>query len=308
MKYRITFVIPVHNRLDYTKECLQVLENQRDTLFFTFNEIKIIVVDDGSSDGTYEWIKGNYPEILVLRGDGNLWYSGAMNMGMKHAFEKFMSDFIMIWENDTFPKNGYFNSLQRILENWDGNTLICSKLYYRHRPERIFGMGGIFDRKTGKKRLIGRTELDGPEYQQNREVDWFLGIGVLIHKEIVANVGYFDEKDFPHYHADADYSLRAVNKGYRNVVYHELMLLNDTETTGISHKKNKSFKDFFKSLTSVKSNLNIRRNMKFYRRHTTSALAYLSLLKTYCIYTGSFIKWKVLGWFGKRREDYRDLI
>ncbi len=302
MRYKIAFVIPVHNHLDFTQECLKMLDNQKETLFFRSNDTSIIVVDDGSSDGTGEWIKDHYPEIDVLRGDGNLWYSAAMNLGIKYAFDNYESDFIMIWENDTFPKNGYFNSLQEIVENWDGKTLICSKLYFRHQPDRIFGMGGIFDRKTGKKKLIGRTEIDGPEYQQDRDVDWFLGIGVMIHRNVFETVGYLDEKNFPHYHADADYSLRALEKGYRNVVFHELRLLNDIETTGITHKKDKSFRDFLQGLTSIKSNLNIRRNLKFYRRHTTSIAAYLSLFKIYLIYTLSFIKWTVLGWFGIKRK------
>ena len=247
MKYRIAFVIPVHNRLKYNKECLQMLEKQKSTAFFRNNEISIIVVDDGSTDGTGDWIREHYPEVVILQGDGNLWYSGSMNMGMKYAFEHFQSDFIMVWENDIFPVNGYFDTLQRILEKWDGRTLICSKLYYRVQPDRIFGMGGTFDRKTGHKTLIGRTDVDGPEYQKDMEVDWFLGQGVLIHRDIVAEVGYLDEKNFPQYHADIDYSLRAIYKGYKNIVYHELGLLNDTETTGISHKKDKSLKDFFES-------------------------------------------------------------
>jgi GT2 family glycosyltransferase len=298
MKYTVTFVIPVHNRLDDTRECLQSLAEQKDTLFFKSNEIRIIVVDDGSTDGTGEWIKENYPEVLVLRGDGNLWYSGAMNLGMKYAFEEYHSDFIMIWENDTFPKNGYFNSLQKILENWDGKTLICSKLLFRHQPDRIFGMGGIFNRRTGERNLIGRTDLDGPAYKIDMEVDWFLGIGVMIHRDIVADVGYLDGENFPHYSADADYGVRAVDKGYRNVVFHELTLLNDTGTTGISHKKDKSFRDFFKSFTSIKSDRNIRRTIKFYRKHAKGYLFILFLLKVYFIYTASFLKWKVLGWFG----------
>lgn len=303
MKHNITFVIPVHNHLDYTKKCLRDLDRQKDTRFFKSNDIQIIVIDDGSTDGTGEWLKENYPEIYVHRGDGNLWYSKATNIGMKYAFENYNSDFIMIWENDTYPKEGYFDSLQGIVENWDGKTLICSKLYYNHKPDHIFGMGGNFNPKTGSKNLIGRTEPDGPDYQKDREVDWFLGIGVMLHKRIVEKVGYLDEVDFPHYHADIDYALRARYEGFKNVVFHELRLLNDMETTGISHKKDKSLKDFFASFTSIKSNLNIRRNLKFYRKHTTSRLAYLYLMRIFGVYTASYLKWEVLGWFGKKKSS-----
>ena len=68
MKYKIAFVIPVFNRLEHNKECLKILEEQKDTKFFTRNEIIIIFVDDGSTDGTEAWIRENYPEVVVLRG------------------------------------------------------------------------------------------------------------------------------------------------------------------------------------------------------------------------------------------------
>jgi len=305
MGFNISFVIPVHNHLDFTKKCLADLDAQKDSVFFSENNVRTIVVDDGSSDGTGEWLSREHPEIHVIRGDGNLWYSKSTNLGMKHAFGNQDADFVMVWENDTLPMKGYFDHLQEILENWDGRTVICSKLYYSHRQDHIFGMGGTFNPRTGKKALIGRALPDGPEFQTDREVDIFLGIGFMVHKDLVAKTGYLDEKNFPHYHADFDYALRMKENGFRNVVFHRLGMLNDMETTGISHKKNKSLKDFLATFTSIKSNLNVRRNLKFYRRHTTSPKAYLFLLRIYFIHSASFFKWWVLGWFGVQKDSQK---
>ncbi len=299
----ISFIIPVFNRLNYTKECLENLDNQKSTRFFRQNHIHIIVSNDGSTDGTEDWIRSNYPDVIVLQGTGNLWYSGSLNLGIRYAFESLNSDFIMVWENDIYPIDNYFNNLQDILDEWDGNTLICSKLYYRVQPDKIFGLGGVFNPHNGFRRLIGNKETDGPQYQKVMEIDWFLGQGVLIHHNIIQKVGLFDEVNFPQYHADIDYSLRAKKAGYHNIVYPNLKLLNDTETTGISHMKNKTIKQFFQSLTSIRSNSNIMKDIKFNRIHTTSILANYYLIKKYFVYTASFIKWKVLGWFGIRRKN-----
>jgi GT2 family glycosyltransferase len=298
----IAFVIPVHNRLKYTQECLEILNQQKDTSLFTKNRIFIIVTDDGSTDGTGEWIKSNYPDVIVLNGDGDLWYSGSMNKGMRYAFNKLGCDFIMVWENDIYPVNNYFDNLQGIIEQWDGKTVICSKLYYKIRPEIIFGIGGTFDPKTGSRSLIGRQETDGPQYNKIIEVDWFLGQGVLIHRSIVEKAGYFDDINFPQYHADIDYGVRMKEAGFKNLVYPNLQLLNDTETTGMSHIKDKTFRQFFESLVSIKSNSNISKDFAFNRKHATSLLAYNYILKKYGIYAASFLKWKVLGWFGIRRK------
>jgi len=300
---KIVFVIPVHNRLSYTRECLTILGQQTETSFFTKNEIFIIVVDDGSNDGTSTMLHDQFPEVIKLTGDGNLWYSGSLNMGIRYAMDNLRCDFIMVWENDIFPIDNYFDNLQEILSTWDTKTLICSKLYFRVLPDRIFGMGGTFNPKNGKKALIGRTETDKPEYEMIKEVDWFLGQGVLIHKDILLKVGLFDEVNFPQYHADVDYSLRAKNAGYKNIVYPNLKLLNDTETTGISHIRNKSFRQFFDSLVSIRSNMNIRKDIKFTRLHTTSFSAYLHLFERYFKYTGSYLKWKCLGMIGIHKKN-----
>jgi GT2 family glycosyltransferase len=299
----IGFVIPVHNRLPYTQECLGILNEQKGTSLFTKNKIHIIVTDDGSTDGTGDWISKNYPEVIVLKGNGNLWYSGSMNVGMRYAFEKLNCDYIMVWENDIYPVNNYFENLQKIIENWDGKTVICSKLYYKIRPDVIFGIGGTYDSKTGARSLIGRQETDGPQYDKIMEVDWFLGQGVLIHRDIVKVVGYFDDVRFPQYHADIDYGVRMKEAGFHNLVYPDLQLLNDTATTGISHIKNKSFGQFFDSLVSIKSNTNFRKDIQFHRKHATSIKAWKYIIKKYGVYTASFLKWKILGWFGIHRKS-----
>ncbi len=301
--YKISFVIPVFNRLKYTQECLDILSKQKTTSFFTKNEISIIVTDDGSTDGTKEWIAANHPDVIVLQGTGNLWYSGSLNMGIRYALDKLNCDFIMVWENDIFPMEGYFDLIQPILEKWDGKTVICSKLYYRNQPNKIFGMGGTFDTRTGVKSLIGLAEIDNEEYEKTMEVDWFLGQGVLIHKDILKKVGLFDEVNFPQYHADVDYGLRAMKGGYKNMVYPELKLLNDTETTGISHIKNKTMKQFIDSMISIRSNYNIKKDIKFYQIHTTHFAAYGNLSYKYITYIGGYIKWKILGMLGIKRKE-----
>ena len=300
--YKVSFIIPVHNRLEYNKECLQILEKQKNTSFFKKNNVSIIIVDDGSTDGTKEWIKENYSDVIILYGDGNLWYSGSLNLGIEYSLNTLQCDFIHVWENDIIPIGNYFENLQTIIENWDGKTLISSKLYYKSHPEMILSMGGSFNPKTGKATLNYKNEFDKPEYNHDLEVDWFSGQQALIHKDIIKTAGLFDNKNFPQYHADIDYSLRVRKFNFKIIVYGNLKLLNDTESTGMSHLKNKTLKQFLQSLFTLRSNTNIIKDIKFYRRHTSNLMAYKYLIKKYFIYTGSYLKWSILGFFGIKRK------
>jgi len=298
---KIGIVIPVFNRLDFTRECLGILEKQKTTAFYRENEIYTIVVDDASTDGTGEWVPANYPEVILLKGTGDLWFSGSMNKGMRYALHELSCDYILIWETDIFPCDGYFNDLQEIMKKSSTNDILSSKVMIRNNPEIIFGLGGYFNTKTGDKGLIGARQLDGPEFSRVMEVDWFLGQGVLLHKSCFDKVGYFDEKVFPQYHADIDYSLRAKKAGFRIMVYPELLCWNDTEMSGISHIKKKSIPVFIKTLFSLRSNYNIMKDIRFYNRHTTNIIAYKYLVIKYVEYIGGYIKWGVLGVFGVKK-------
>ena len=68
----IDIVIPVHNRKQYTRDCLHSLQKQ------TISSYRVIIVDDGSTDGTREMLRREFPEVIVLTGDGNLFWTGQL--------------------------------------------------------------------------------------------------------------------------------------------------------------------------------------------------------------------------------------
>jgi GT2 family glycosyltransferase len=299
---RIALLIPVHNNLEHTKVCMEELEHHKNKLFFLKNTVFTILIDDGSTDGTSVWVKDNYPEVVILHGDGTLWWSGGMNLAIKHSLEMLKCDFILLWENDITPVDSYFDSLQDLMEKRGDDDIIGSKIYYLGHPTVIFAMGGFFNRKTGYKTLHGRLEEDNKDFNKVLQVDWFCGQGILLPKRVFETIGFFDEKNFPQYHGDSDFALRAKYAGFKILIYPELKLWNDISTTGITHVYNKSFSLFFKTLISIRSNNNIIRDILFYNRHTTSVFAYKELFHKYFIYSGSFIKWKVLGWMGVKKK------
>src|SRR3990172_890828 len=122
---KIAIVIPVFNRIKYTVECLASLKN------ISYPNFEIIIVDDGSTDGTSEVIKKNYPQAVLVKGDGNLWWSKSSNIGIMKAIED-SCEYVLFLNNDDEVEKDILNHLTRCaLDN--PNTIVASKvLDYHH--------------------------------------------------------------------------------------------------------------------------------------------------------------------------------
>lgn len=296
-KIKIGILIPVFNGLDFTKKSLtrlhEVIPESEST------DIQVIVIDDGSTDGTGEWIRDNYPKTHLLTGDGNLWWSGGINLGMKYAIETLTCDYLLWWNNDILPAEDYFFELEKIILTHHP-MIAGSKIFYAHEPDLVWSMGGIFDTHNGMKYMRAMNQKDNPKLDQMVNADWLPGMGTILHKSVVQRIGWLDEKNFPQYHGDSDYTYRARLAGIEIKVFPRLKIWNDKSNSGLLHGD--SYKLLFRSLTDIKSNYHIGKDVLFYRKYVTSMRAYQTLISKYCFYVGGFAKWKLLNLLGVRKK------
>jgi GT2 family glycosyltransferase len=299
MTQTIDILIPVHNNLHLTKQCLPGLTRDIEQANNNTFSYSITVIDDGSKDGTEEWIKNNFSYITLLKGDGNLWWSGGINKGAKHAFLKDQKDFVLLWNNDIIPEAGYFLQLSKIIATLDKETIIGSKICDLNNPDKIWCMGGKFNPVNGHKYMVVNQSKNDPEPPKPLKMDWLTGMGTLIPKEATEVIGYWDENRFPQYFGDTDFTYRAKLAGFKILVYRNLVLYNDTINTGIMHGD--KFSQLMKSLVSMRSKYNIKKEWSFYRRYAKSWRAYFPLLIKYFRYIGGFFKWKLLDALGHKK-------
>ena len=286
--------MPVFNGLAFTRKSLANLTEAVGNVKKEVLSIETIVVNDGSTDGTGDFLRLEYPGIIVLQGNGNLWWSGSMNVGARYACDTLKADYIALWNNDILCEPDYFNILLEIIQNNDNQVVIGSKIYAK--DNLVWSMGGVFNPFSGKKEQLGSFALDGDQFNSITDADWLPGMGTILHTGVIRRIGYWDEVNFPQYHGDSDFTYRARLAGYSLKVYPLLKIWNDITNTGLEHKG--SFKVLLHSLRHIKSYNNVRIDLIFYRKYARSPFAYAELLKKYGMLTGGFLKWKMLNFLG----------
>jgi GT2 family glycosyltransferase len=204
---RIAILITCHNRRDATLAAMEALtENHLPDGV----SIQVILVDDGSTDGTSAAISERYPFVEILRGNGNLYWNGGMHKAFGAALEKGY-DFYLWLNDDTILDTG---AISVMLETW--NTIKA-----REGVDAIV-VGSTRDDETGCTSYGGvvrpvswkRTSfvlVDPGEVP--KECETFNGNCVLIPKKIAAAVGNLDP-GFVHAMGDTDYGLRARSAGF----------------------------------------------------------------------------------------------
>lgn len=276
MSEKVTILIPIHNGIKYTLECLNSVDMS------DYINKEVVIIDDDSSDNSSAIIKKKYPEAVIIKGDGNLWWSGGMNKGLEYAFKK-GTDYVLLLNNDNILKEDMISELLLAAKE-NKKAIISSKVFILGEENKIFYAGGFSSSRRGGLYTRACGEEDNGMYNVVTTVEWCTGMGVLIPSNIAKDVGYFNNRDFPQYYGDADYYFRARKKGYSIIFNPKSICWNNRDQTGIGLNKEKITFNFIKKLlTSNKSNNNLRVNIKFYYRYFNKILASQMLCVRYGI-------------------------
>ncbi len=245
----IYIVIPVFNRKEFTKNCLLSLRQQ------TYKDFKTVIIDDGSTDGTAEMLANDFPEVHVIKGDGNLWWTAATNLGVKYALEK-KADYILTLNNDTIATEDFLEKMIFWAEKTP-NVLLGAFAIDADTKKPVYGGEIINWRKQKCMNLLDHLKLS--EQYGLHEVTHFPGRGLFIPAEVLRKTGLFDEKHFPHYAADYDFTHHALNAGFKIYCNYDSKLLIYPELSGnFENRKNRNFKNYYKHLFDIKGGGNLK--------------------------------------------------
>jgi GT2 family glycosyltransferase len=299
----ICIVIPVHNRINFTVACIKSLEKQ------TVKGVEIVVVDDGSTDGTSEVISKSFPKVVLLKGDGNLWWTGGTNLGVKYALKNDYK-YILCLNNDTKVMPDYIEKMIYWAEQKP--TALFGSMVYDITTGEPFYVGARMDWKHGiEEALIDK--MPKAEFQGLIAVTHLPGRGLGIPAFVFDKIGLFDAKNFPQRAADSDFTIHAAKAGFPLFCNCDAKLYSHTEeVTGSEYTKKFSLRNYYKHLTDIKGSANIIVMWRFIMRNCPRRYSFKfvtkSIIGAFIGYPASFLMPKVrrtLGLTSKRKKQYR---
>jgi GT2 family glycosyltransferase len=267
----VFIIVPVFNRVALTLKCLQSIASQ------SYKDYRVMVIDDGSTDGTAEKIQGVFPAITILKGDGNYYWTKCVNTGILNIQNEMTEhDFILHINNDTEFDPQYIENLLRFHAKYPNS--IVGSLSYDPDSKEVSHLGMFYNYwlplKKGnfREEEINVTRLAGRDYLKSDNIS---ARGLLIPGYVIKKIGLLDEVNFPQYRSDEDYALRCRKAGINVYISTSALVYNSRVNTGYDHTiHDVSWKDFYKSMFSLLSTNNLSIRWKWAKKNSHIPIVY----------------------------------
>ena len=241
-KIRSTIVIPNYNGIRYLEECLSSLSEE---------PAHVIVVDNGSSDGSRELVRDRFPEVELKCLDRNYGFCRVVNLGITDS----KTTYVILLNNDTKVQAGFVKALEQALDRDPRAFSGAAQIRNLHQPKLMDDAGDYYC-ALGWAFASGK---DRPKeaYQQARRIFSACGAAAILRRSMVEKIGGLDENHFA-YLEDVDLGYRARIYGYHNLYIPEAVVFH--AGSGVSGSRHNKFKV---DLTSRNSIYLIYKNMPF---------------------------------------------
>ena len=234
-------ITAVHNRYSISEKFIDSLKSQ------TFQDFQLILVDDGSTDGTDKMVKEKLPNSVVLYGNGNLWWGGSLHKAYKYIDQTKdidPDDFVLITNDDNIIKEDFLQTGVKLLKN-NPDTFIPAVGYSKNDGSQRDG-AVYWNFRTGENYILEPGALGNCASTR----------ALFFRVKDFLRVGGFHPILLPHYGSDYDFNIRAWRKGYKIQSFSKLTYAFNDKTTGDRDYTQYNAGELLKRMFSKRSSFN----------------------------------------------------
>jgi GT2 family glycosyltransferase len=280
MKPHLSIIIPIYNRLPVTREGLSYMQPALDAYHALPDaqkpfSVDIIVVDDGSRDGSAEWIMAHHPSITVVKTPGDLWWTGSANFGVQYAMANRTDLAGIIMQNDdvVVEKDWMIRMIEAII-NQPRAIIGCATTTPEKKDLIQFG-GAVSHPWFARTKFTNKDRKRSDFPKGHLEPSFYLsGRGLYIPISVFSEIGLFDHKNFKH-RGDIDIPLRAKKAGYKLLVAYDAMVYElPQHTYGLDIKKKITTRELYRAMVDFRSSYSFGYVYNYSRIATHNALQF----------------------------------
>jgi len=219
----VTIIILNWNGWQDTIECVESCRK------LSYANFRIIIVDNGSKDGSEAILRERFPDIDIIQTGANLGFAGGNNVGIRYALEQ-GAEFVWLLNNDTVVDAEALSAMLHVAKGDKTVGMVGSKIVYHGDPRRLWYAGAVLDQERAYRPYhLGLNEVDLGQYDEACETGYITGCSLLARKEMMTDVGLLDDELFL-YFEDVDWCARAKERGWKllycpgSLVYHKVSL------------------------------------------------------------------------------------
>lgn len=210
---KLSVIIPNWNGKHLLKICLPSLKKQ------SFTDFEVVVVDNGSKDGSVEYIEKYYPAVKLVKLENNIGFAPAVNLGLKIC----VGEMMLLLNNDTEVDKNCLKNLVGATKRKKIGFVAAKILDFKNR--KLIDSAGDYIDSVGHADNFGRGQKDGPKFSNPGPLFLATAGGSLFKREVFEKIGFFDHQYFA-YMEDVDLCLRAQLAGIKGwyepsaIIYH----------------------------------------------------------------------------------------
>jgi GT2 family glycosyltransferase len=231
---RVHVLLPAHNRRAVTEKCVACLRAQ------AWNNVHLVFIDDGCTDGTADMVLRHLPESTVLRGTGDWWWAGCLQQGFDHLkrSQAGPDDIILILNDDTTFGPDFIEAAVKVLR----------------QRKRCLLLAQLYSAETGQLVETG-VQVDWRNFSFRGVIDpeainCFSTRGLFLRVGDMLAIGGFHTLLLPHYASDYEYTMRAHRMGFGLITSPDVRLWLTDSTTGVRQFEKQTALGFLRTALS----------------------------------------------------------